>query len=480
MRKFLKTILAWLGTLVVTYIGYLAALLLAGALLLLAEPWTSQPAGQERMGFVVLRFCIQAVVAVGAGMWVVLLAFHTANGNRERAAAKVAYILGITFVLLSLTDSSIGFLTALLAILSGGWMLRQVLQPRGRKAHDERFKWRNRRRTSRRGTSLRSASRRGRRRRRRGIPAESPSQFFAISPAGMAALVFLFVWGIWSIALMIFHAPHRMEPKDLFAFGEMYGWWKAGCLMMLLYLAVDEASWVWSSKKTSRRRLATSLCTAITLALALAANSQWVIYYAERYRASTAPGLPTHRIEAQFERPTPLDPGDRGNQAWKDYEEWLGYLSVPPGRVRLRLKDDLTARYLAQATPDLWRLRCGEVIIQIEQGSSHSLLPPREVLRGDVLELDLVDEVFVLLKHCRLEPSDDLVDLDHPDQTYGARVPLDDQELPELIIQSELRFDSLPLLVPLDTPMSRLDQVLTELEEKGAKRFLLLFVEATP
>jgi hypothetical protein len=517
--KFLTWLLRWIGITFIAYLGFGLALLIGFTLHSVATAFCPEADMVSGMcyapWFPWVERGIMLLSAALAGCFVVLFAAAAAERSQRRTAAFVAFAFGATCAMLIVStsgpsDTGSFLLEALLATAGGLLALYRVhlhLDPARQKARYEAHKkarkegsktqakaqgktqsasntnskrsWglaaRRRRQTAQRGVA-RAKAPRGRHRRRPGMMLDPGSPSPAIGKASMSALVLLGLWSVFMILVVVTHHTDSMETETLLRFEIMFGWWMLAALLTMLFLVVEMAGRGAVSPARNFRRLATDLFALILVTLMMVCNAQFSTLYSNKHWERNHARIPTHTIRGDFSYPAPLAPGSTANKEWLEFEEWLDRRMYGSSTVRLEFQPQQPIRHLAQCTPDLWRARCDEIRFRVGEGPEHLLRKPwagwlREAL---LIPEDGSLDSLVVLPGLEAVAFRDQVTTEDVESTPLRVGPLGEEELNQMIKDSDRSYP-LHLVVSSSATVQWLDSLLSRLEERGAKFFVLVF-----
>lgn len=459
-------------------------------------------------------------VAALAGCLVVLFAAAAAERSQRRTTAFVAFAFGTACAMLIVStsgpsDTGSFLLEALMATGGGLLALYRVhlqLDPARQKARYEARKkvrkeaskaqgkaqgegenkaqtgsrnkksgrgWglaaRRRRQTARRGVPRPRAFRR-RHRRRPGMMLDPGSPSPAIGKAALTSLVLLVSWSIFMILVVVTHRMDSLETETLLRFEVMFGWWMLTALLAMLFLVVEMAARAAVSPARNFRRLATDLFALILVTLMLVSNAQFSRLYSIKHWERNYAYIPSHSIGGDFSYPSILAPGSTANQEWLEFQKWLNRRMYRSSTVRLDFQPQQPIRHLAQCTPDLWRAQCFEIRFRVGEGPEHLLRKPWTGWIPDALLIpeDGSLDALAVLPGLRPEAFRDQVTTEDIEHTNLRMGPLTAEGLDQRIQESG-RNRPLHLIVPSSATVQWLDSLLSRLEQRGAKFFVLIF-----
>lgn len=495
MDKFLSRLLGWAGIALVGLSGFVLSLWVGLGLQWVATAFCSEPdvisGACSAAWFPWVERGITLIVAALTGALVVSLVAAVAERSQRRAAAAVALAFTIVFVLMMANTSGPsdgGFLLEALATTGCGiWALYRVhlrLDPAQQKARYKARKkksgsrWglvtRRRKQTARRGVPRSKVVRaRHRRRSRWMLDPGSPSP--ALGKAAMTALVLVSLWSVFMIIVFVTHNINGIETETLSRFGGMFNWWMLTAFLTMLFLVVEMAGRAAVSPARNFRRLASDLFALILVTLMLVCNGQFSRLYADEDWQRNYAHIPNHSIRGDFSYPSTLDPDSTANKEWLEFQKWLDWSFYSTSIVRLEFQPQQPIRHLAQCTPELWRAQCREIRFQVGDGPEHVLRRPSGWYWNVLSVPDDGDlNGLLLLPGFKAGPFSDQVSSQEIARVPEGRGPIEPNELDQIIEEAD-RYSPLQILVHPDATVQWLDSLLSKLEERGAKSFVLIF-----
>lgn len=499
MDRFLRGLLGWCGIALVAYLGFLLALVIGMILHSVASAFCPEADVVSGMctapWFSWVELGITLAAATLAGALVVLFAAAAADRPQRLTAAWAAMAVGTliaTMMAVSGGWEDRGLIpAALMAVAGGGLALHRVYrqldplrekarhleQKRARKeaqAKGRKLSRRQRRHAAQRSVPrLKAMSRRDRRRRLESTGPEG----FALGPAAMVCFVLLSVWSVFMMMGIVTHYPTGKTAHELLDSEEMFAWWALACFLGLTHLVVEMACRANARSGADLRRLATNLLALVTMTLAMAVNVEYSFFYGTMASHRLHDPIPRHAIRGDFSDPSPGATMANSNQEWQDFREWLDWLSPGERVVGLEFPKEGTAQLLAQCTPDLWLMKCQEIRFRVGDGPEHRL--KRSWLKSyrDVLFPKLDDSLsaFDHLPILRLDVYQDRFRFGEGRSRFPSMEPLNSEELDQILQELDPR-DSFPVLVRAKASMQWLDTLLSQLEDRGAEIFHLIFL----